>query len=203
VTITNDHRACAIDGCESRSRSRGWCNSHYQRWLNHGDPTAGRASRPRSTPEERFWSKVDKSEGCWEWTSTKLTGERGGYGRFWFDGAQRLSHRFSYELVVGPIPDGMSIDHACHNRGCVRPDHLRPATHKQNVENLAAGRKNNASGVRGVSWARNERKWRAEVRHDRRAYYLGYFTNLAEAEAVVIAKRNELFTHNDADRIAS
>ena len=203
MTITNDYRACAIDGCKSRSRSRGWCNSHYHRWLNHGDPTAGGASRPKGEPLKRFWSKVDKSGECWEWTSTRIPGWRGGYGRFWFEGKNHLSHRFAYELANGPIPDGMEIDHKCHNRACVKPEHLRCATRKQNIENPAGHRSDNKSGVRGVSWARNERKWRAEVRHDRRAYYLGYFTDLAEAERVVIAKRNELFTHNDADRIAS
>ena len=110
------------------------------------------------------------------------------------------AHRVSFELASGPIPGGLSIDHICHNRGCVRPEHLRLATAKQNAENLSGLRKDNTSGVRGVFWNKANRNWRATICHNGALIYVGSYSTLAEAEAAVLAKRNELFTHNDLDR---
>lgn len=82
------------------------------------------------TWQDRFWAKVDKSGDCWEWTAF-LTPD--GYGRFGLDGAIVAAHRTAYELVVGPIPDGLQIDHLCRNRKCVNPDHLEPVTQLENA----------------------------------------------------------------------
>jgi len=150
--------------------------------------------------EELFWTNFDKSEGCWEWTG-RITAY--GYGRICAHGESRQAHRVSYELANGPIPEGLVIDHKCHNRACVNPDHLRAITQKQNIENHSGPTKTSKSGVRGVSWSKNAKKWTAFVQHNKKNLYLGYFTDIAEAEAAVIAKRNELFTHNDADRQAA
>lgn len=79
---------------------------------------------------DRFWEKVDKSQECWVWTASKV---HDGYGRFWSGGRVLLAHRVAYELEVGPIPDGLSLDHLCKNRACVRPDHLEPVTHTENI----------------------------------------------------------------------
>lgn len=68
--------------------------------------------------------------GCWEWTGP-LNGS--GYGRF---GSNTLSHRVAYELLVGPIPKGLVIDHLCRNTVCFRPDHLEAVT---NAVNIARG----------------------------------------------------------------
>ena len=57
-----------------------------------------------------------------------------------------------YELMVGPIPDGLVIDHVCNNRGCVRPDHLRPVTQRENIlrgEGVAAKRARQTHCKRG------------------------------------------------------
>jgi len=150
-----------------------------------------------STIEERFWAKVDHAGGCWEWTASTNSL---GYGTFHVGGKMKKAHRVSYEIANGPIPDGMVIDHQCQNRGCVNPSHLRLATQKQNGENLSAGRINNVtSGVRGVYQTKGG-KWQARVKHHRKVYNAGSHDTIAEAEAAVIAKRNELYTHNDADR---
>ena len=86
---------------------------------------------------DRFWSKVDKSEGCWLWTAHR---NQKGYGIFWFSKPKRgvSAHRFAYELASGPIPDGLQLDHLCRNPTCVRPDHLEPVTA---LENTRRGRK--------------------------------------------------------------
>lgn len=84
---------------------------------------------------DRFWSKVQKTDDCWVWTAS-LDGC--GYGQFAMkseDGKWRpkKAHRLAYEAVVGPIPDGLEPDHTCGNPACVRPDHLEPVTHQENI----------------------------------------------------------------------
>jgi len=150
------------------------------------------------TIEERFWEKVDKTETCWNWTA----GQQKGYGAFSIARRPTGAHRYSYAAVHGPIPDGLEIDHICHNRLCVNPQHLRAVTSKQNGENLRGAYSNSRSGVRGVSWFKRDSKWRAEVGHNGGRVWLGYFDSLQDAESAVIAKRNELFTHNDLDKAA-
>jgi len=86
---------------------------------------------------ERFWNKVNKDgpNGCWEWTACKKTGT--GYGLFfWYVDGKRFgtnAHRVSYELLVGPIADGLQIDHLCRNTSCVNPAHLEAVTPRVNV----------------------------------------------------------------------
>ena len=81
-------------------------------------------------PIERFWEKVDKTGPCWEWTASKVYG----YGQFGIAHQKHArAHRFAYELLVGPIPEGLELDHLCRNRACVNPDHLEPVTTRVNL----------------------------------------------------------------------
>ncbi len=74
------------------------------------------------TVEERFWSKVSRSLGCWEWKGTR---NNHGYGVFAPVGQKQVAaHRYMWQLVNGPIPDTALVLHACDNKWCVRPDHL-------------------------------------------------------------------------------
>lgn len=86
--------------------------------------------RRNASPEEVFWEKVDKSGDCWTWTAYL---KPDGYGFVKFGGRCQQAHRVAYELLVGPIPDGLEIDHRCRNRACVNPAHLEPVTHLVNV----------------------------------------------------------------------
>jgi hypothetical protein len=78
----------------------------------------------------RFWAKVSKTENCWMWTGMKSTK---GYGLFMLNGKRKRAHRISYELSIGPIPEGLQLDHLCRNPSCVNPSHLEPVTSRENT----------------------------------------------------------------------
>jgi len=93
---------------------------------------------------ERFWSKVEKTETCWNWRGAQ---NEQGYGRFRVGGETIGAHRFAFELEKGPLPAGLCALHNCDNSSCVRPDHLYAGTKKDNAEDREArGRSNHASG---------------------------------------------------------
>jgi hypothetical protein len=85
----------------------------------------------RLTLAERFWAKVKKTSNCWLWTGSLSRG----YGRVRDrrSGKSVPVHRIAYELLVGPIPDGLTIDHLCRVRCCVNPTHLQPVTNRENI----------------------------------------------------------------------
>lgn len=127
-------KACSVQECYTKSHAKGYCLQHYMRFKRHGDPLG---SAVRSSFEARFLAKVDKSGDCWEWTAAK---EPAGYGMFSIARCQsRRAHRISYELFVGPIPDGLVIDHLCRNKGCVNPEHLEPVTGGENSRRGLSG----------------------------------------------------------------
>lgn len=135
---------------------------------------------------QRFWKHValpTEPDGCMIWTGGK---DRHGYGKFWVgsraDGTRRLvgAHRVAYTALIGPIPDGMTVDHVCGTPACVRPDHLRLASPAEN-NRYARRRADNTSGFRGVSLARTCDKWRAEVHVGGRRTFLGYYRTAEDA----------------------
>jgi hypothetical protein len=94
----------------------------------------------RGTLWERFWPKVDvgvSGQGCWWYTGTPSQH----YGAIRDECAQPVrAHRVAYELLVGPIPDGLEIDHLCRNTRCVNPDHLEAVTKSENQKRGTNGR---------------------------------------------------------------
>lgn len=80
---------------------------------------------------ERFLGKVapNASNGCWEWAGHRAPT---GYGQVNRNGVTAYAHRVAYELAVGPIPDGLHLDHLCRNPPCVNPAHLEPVTVGEN-----------------------------------------------------------------------
>lgn len=125
---------CTVDGCTAPMFGRGMCGKHWDRWRKHGDPH--QVAFIMGDDVARFWSKVDRRgpTECWPWSAPSANG----YGQMSI-GADGMvaAHRYAYELIVGPIPEGMTIDHMCHNedvtcpggdvclhRRCVNPDHF-------------------------------------------------------------------------------
>jgi len=82
---------------------------------------------------ERLWEKIDLrgSDECWLWLAAKSDG----YGKISTAAPRRTlrAHRVAYELLVGPVPDGLQLDHLCRNRACCNPAHMEPVTRRENL----------------------------------------------------------------------
>ena len=83
------------------------------------------------TVQQRFWKFVEKTESCWNWKGAL---DPSGYGSLKINGFKRSSHRISYTIHKGEIPENLMILHNCHNPSCVNPDHLRAGTAKDNSQ---------------------------------------------------------------------
>ena len=186
-------KKCSRPGCDRRHDSRGLCAKHRYEALRSGEIQI----LPPRTPTDRFWQKVEKADGCWEWIGAK---KNNGYGHLNIGGKTILAHRYSFYLANGPIPEGLMVDHMCHNRACVRPEHLRLVTMKQNQENRIAARSDSGSGLRGVRKVKN--RWQAVAFHEGKHHFAGSFGTREEALAAVREIRLLLFTHSDMDRTA-
>lgn len=90
----------------------------------------GNSNSVPTDPYERFWSKVNKTAGCWLWEAGRA---RNGYGRFATNGRMVLAHRFAYEIQRNQIPTGLQLRHSCGERLCVNPDHLELVTVRENL----------------------------------------------------------------------
>lgn len=94
---------------------------------------------PKIDVTSRFWKKVNKTENCWLWTASQ---NGWGYERFYVSSKVfKLAHRYSYEILMGPIKNGLDLDHLCRVRSCVNPAHLEPVTRKVNARRGSWGMK--------------------------------------------------------------
>ena len=135
---------CSFDGCETGQYAHGLCFIHWQRQKRHGDPSVDLRPVLKVPAVERFHSKYEVADdGCWLWTATL---GHTGYAIFHIESRDALAHRWAYEQFVGPVPDGLELDHLCHTRDgtcpggtscchrrCVNPEHLEPVTARENV----------------------------------------------------------------------
>jgi hypothetical protein len=92
---------------------------------------------------ERFWRRVNRTDGCWLWTGARKTS---GYGEINIGGAIWDTHRLAWTITQGPIPDGLCVLHTCDVRPCVNPDHLWLGTIADNNRDMFAKGRNRSLG---------------------------------------------------------
>lgn len=139
---------CSVDGCDATYYGNTFCKKHHQwHWKR------GLLPKPVVlTPEQiiKRFTKVDEKTGCWIWQRAR---KKEGYGSMSLPGSHRVYvHRVSYEVFVGPIPDGLEICHRCDNPPCCNPEHLFPGTHLENMRDSAnKGRAKQHVAQKGVN----------------------------------------------------
>ena len=123
---------CSVATCDRpvHTKALGLCLPHEKRLERTGDLRPETPVGHRPSLSDRFWSKVAKTDSCWEWQGSK---DRKGYGRIHLKGFPQLAHRVAYELLIGQIPEGLTLDHLCCNPPCVNPAHLEPVTNEENL----------------------------------------------------------------------
>lgn len=111
------------------------------------------------TREERFWEKVEKSDGCWLWKGNR---NNCGYGYFWNGKKRVLAHRFSFQMMVGIIKK--CALHSCDNRLCVRPDHIFDGTRQENMKDMITKGRAKHPSMRGV-WTKLDPRNYQEIKN--------------------------------------
>lgn len=125
-------RECSVENCHRPSTTRGWCKNHYERQRTRG--TIDLLPPKDYLGTYRGREVPGRDSECWPWVGSM---KKDGYGlhNYRRDGRRtsQNAHRAVYEMLVGPIPDGMQLDHLCRNPSCVNPGHLDPVTNGENV----------------------------------------------------------------------
>lgn len=129
---------CSVSACDTTVpiAAKGLCWTHYQRRRRFGSEfiKTQRVLKPKKVTRPRlpFWDRIDASGDCWIWTGAQAVA---GYGHCTATAQYPTSfvHRRVWMELVGPIPQGLEIDHRCRNRLCCNPDHLEPVTHAENM----------------------------------------------------------------------
>lgn len=140
-----------------------------------------------ATPAEAFAARTEVQGDCLIWTGAT---RHGGYGQLKVDGRKIAAHRYAFERENGPIPEGMVLDHICHNRACCAVSHLRLATSAQNAQNRS-GPTRGTSFPRGVT--RHGSGYQVQVRHRGTLRTIGTFSTIEEASTAASKARLELF----------
>lgn len=154
-------KKCKVDGCDRPSRCFGMCGKHYQRVYKHGDPHYTKMPSLGLPLRDRLLMNCKTVGDCWEWTGAKNKG----YGRIQIAHPERKSrqvHRVAYEIYIGPIPEGLTLDHLCRNKACFNPSHLEPVTAVENVlrgNNFSAINKRKTQCMHGHPFDKQNTAW--------------------------------------------
>jgi hypothetical protein len=142
--IPNKGRLCSVAECGDPAATKGLCRYHYRLHLQ-GRPLVGsRRAQSRDPWQVRIWRFIEfggdvrpgVTSSCWQWASS--VDPVNGYGSLGVPdktgrNRTRRAHRMMWQLINGPIPDGLLLDHVCHNRACVNVHHLRLVTPYMNT----------------------------------------------------------------------
>lgn len=198
---------CIADGCDKKPKTNNVCNRHYYRLLTYGDPNFVKEEHLVDLNTYELFLKHTNKNGpvpdhdpslgqCWIWTAG-AAGDGGRYGGIHVREINKrvLVHRYSYaKHNDGELADTVDIDHQCFNTKCVNPNHLRPVTHKQNMENIRLNSKN-TTGARGV-WKTGAGRFAVEMKHHGKKIWGGVYKTVEEADRASRALRDQYFTHH-------
>jgi len=179
-------RICSIPGCDKTIVGFEYCSRHYRRFKKYGDPLAGETMRgdPPAFIEAAI---IFKGKECLIWPFSKA---KFGYGRLRVDGPLQQAHRIVCERVHGPPPSPeIEAAHNCGNTSCVNPDHIRWATHTENM----ADKELHGTTNRGT---RNGRVKLTEdnVREIKRAGKTASYRSIGRRYGVSAASIHQIFT---------
>ena len=162
VNLSEFPKTCSVDGCGGDVHGKGLCVKHYTRLIRHGNlETKVVVGNDELRILEN--SHIDEN-GCRVWDKFK----KNGYGVTLLHGRLEQAHRASWMVFKGEIPEGMQINHKCHNKACINIDHLYVGTQKENVKDMdVAGRRNKPVGERAGLAKLNEKQV-IDIRSDAR-----------------------------------
>ena len=178
--------SCSVGGGEGAHYGNGLCSKHWQERRRRDRHVPERSEVVYPDPETAFAERTRWDHGCLVWTGA-LSG--GKYGHLSVRGAQMLAHHYAWQRAGLEVPDGLFLDHTCHNEACVNVDHLRLATRSQNNAYRRGAQANNTSGRRGVTWSKAAGKWMARCGKE----YIGLFDDPDEAASAASARRREVY----------
>ena len=196
-------KGCSEDNCLGKHSARGYCDRHYQQKKKAGAFTDLRPKRKPNMDDEGLRAYIQASSApedtgyrtpCWTWMGAM----NGPYGHASYNDPNSATrrpiraHRLSYRVFNGPLVDGLVVDHLCHHKACVNPEHLRQVTQQENVYNRKGASTGSTSGVRGVGWNKTLGKWEVKATYNGTRHYGGAFTDLNEAEQAAIALRERI-----------
>lgn len=134
---------CTVEGCDGKYFAGEMCAKHYARFKRYGT-----VHLPKELSlKERLYLSTKRRGECIEWTGSN--DGRKGYGVISINGKQEKTHRVSWEIENGPIPEGMCVCHACDNPACINPSHLFIGTHSDNMQDCLQKGRGNRGGPKG------------------------------------------------------
>lgn len=162
---------------------------HYQRWRKTGNPGT-RLRAWNKTPEDALKARSEPDGDCVVWTGPR---NKDGYGRMHAWGRHTFAHRVAWQLAQGPLDEATHLDHICHNRACIKVEHLRLTNRQLNAEYKRGARSDSRSGIRGAVWSSYHQQYRAMAHYKGKRYYAGRFDNARDAGDAAAALRERLY----------